>query len=224
MLFDMDGVLVDSAGVSNRRLTESARRHGVHLTPEELESLQGTSGPQFWGYIKRAYDLPGTPEEYWASYDAEGEVAEYDPSLIAGGIHRLLDLLRSEAIRIGLVTSASRRRTEKVLDFLDVRALLDSYVCADDVPEHKPDPAPYLAAAKRLDVAPESCLVIEDSHRGVRSAVAAGMAAAVFTGFATDAEAVRWAVGTIHDFALETPETLRSTHRRAAPSTEGMPR
>lgn len=209
VLFDMDGVLINSSVVSDRLLMEAVARHGVELTPEEFEDLRGTSGPQFWGHIKHKYDLPGPMEEYWASYDVDSEVAAYDPSLVADGVCDLIERLRSESILIGLVTSASCRRAERVVDFLEIGRLLDARVCANDVLEHKPHPAPYLMAAARLGVAPETSVVIEDSRRGVQSALSAGMRVGLFVGFDTDAAALPLAHGTIRDFAEESPQTLR---------------
>jgi HAD superfamily hydrolase (TIGR01509 family) len=215
VLFDMDGVLINSSAVSDRLLTEAAARDGVELTAQEFDTLRGTSGLQFWGYIKHTYNLPGSVEEYWASYDAAGEVAAYDPSLVAMGMRELLMQLRAESVMIGLVTSASCWRTEKVIDFLQIRTLLNTRVCANDVVEHKPHPAPYLMAATRLGVEPETCVVIEDSRRGVESALAAGMGVGLFVGFNTDPEALPLAHGSIRDFSEESPQTLRSLHQRA---------
>jgi HAD superfamily hydrolase (TIGR01509 family) len=188
----------------------------VTLTAGELQMLSGTSGPQFWGYVKDAYNLPGDPEEYWASYDAAGEVDDYDQSLVATGLLSLLHALRSDGLLVGLVTSASRRRTERAIDFLEIRPLLDVHVCAEDLAEHKPDPAPYLTAARHLKAGPGSCLALEDSHRGVQSAIAAGMTVAACIHFVEESEAVSLAHGTIRDLRAESPHTLRALHERAA--------
>ena len=211
----MDGVLINSSVVSDRLLVEAAARHGVELSAQEFDTLRGTSGPQFWGYIKHTYGLPGSVEQYWASYDVAGEVAAYDASLVATGMRDLLIQLRADSVMIGLVTSASCWRTDKVIDFLQIRTLLNTRVCANDVVDHKPHPAPYLMAATRLGVEPETCVVIEDSRRGVEAALAAGMGVGLFVGFNTDPEALPLAHGTIRDFAEESPQTLRSLQQRA---------
>lgn len=215
VLFDMDGVLIDSAAVATRLLASAAARHGAHLSDEELTGLAGASGLQFWTYVKEAHGLPGRVEDYRESYDAEAEVAAYDASLVANGVHALIAALVASGVRVGVVTSGSCWRTGQVVQLVGVAELISVRVCADDVEYHKPDPAPYVVAAERLELSPSNCLAVEDSVRGVQSALAAGFSVAAYVGFDENRDAVSHAHGLIRDFRLETPTTLVALHHRA---------
>ena len=219
VLFDMDGVLLNSAPVANRLLVAAAARHGVQLSMEELEGLRGVTGPQFWSYVKRTYHLPGTVEEYWASYDAEAEVAAYDADLIAPGVRQLIEGLDLDGVSVGIVTSASRWRTRHVIELLDIDRRLSAVVCSDDVDRPKPDPQPYLRAAERLDVEPVSCVAVEDSYRGAQSALGAGMAVLAFTGFEHDQSAALEAHAVVDDFRTQSPRSFKAMYRRAMSET-----
>lgn len=217
VLFDMDGVLIDSARVADQLLLATAEGHGASLTKHNLDALRGLSGVQFWSEVKERFDLPGEVSEYLDSYDAELEVSSYTRDLLAPGIEVLLTALFSEGIPTALVTSATCWRTDHVLALLETRRTLSAVVCADDVSAPKPDPGPYSVAASRLRVAPEQCLVIEDSLSGVTSARAAGMAVLSYVGFGAHPEATETADGVIEDFRLVTLDSLRARHEQATP-------
>lgn len=215
VLFDMDGVLIDSARVADELLQATAERHGASLTAGDLEALRGLGGVQFWSEVKARFGLPGKVAEYLESYDAELEVSLYTLDLLARGIEPLLAALSSAGVRTGLVTSATCWRTRRVLSMLETRQALAVVVCADDVQVPKPDPAPYSKAASILGVYADECLAIEDSVSGVTSARAAGMAVLCYTGFGPRAEAAELADGVVEDFRLVSPDSLRVSHGRA---------
>ncbi len=215
VLFDMDGVLINSAVVSNRLHVATAARHGVELSADEVKSLAGINGPQFWSYVKETYRLPGTVEEYWESYDAEAEVAAYSTDLIAPGVEELISALDSVGLLVGIVTSASCWRTGRVIELLSVADQISVVICSDDVEKPKPDAEPYLTAAKRLGVEAAGCLVVEDSRPGVQSALGAGMPVLVFAGFGEDPSAVEQAHGIVRSFVTESPTSIEAMHRAA---------
>src|SRR3954465_1471005 len=94
VIFDMDGVIIDSQAVENRVLVEAAARHGVRLRVSELEDLVGASEQQFWSYVKARYGLPEPLAYYIASYDEDSEIAGYDETLFSPGLSALLSELR----------------------------------------------------------------------------------------------------------------------------------
>lgn len=215
VLFDMDGVLIDSAAVANRLLAKTAAEHGVTLSEDELESLAGYSGAQFWSYVKKTHGLPGAPEEYRESYDAAAEVAEYHPGLVAPGVVDLWRDLVGAGTRVGVVTSASRWRTGEVLKLLGVQDQAAVVVSSDDVASHKPDPAPYLLACSTLDLSPGHCIALEDSARGIAAANAAGLVSIAYTGLAEDLKAEASARTTLNDFRGIDSTHLRSLYEEA---------
>ena len=212
VLFDMDGVVINSAAVADRILIESAAAHGAHLTDRELHRLNGASGVQFWSYVKDTYGLSQTVEELYESYDAGAEVAAYSPKLIASGLAALLVDLVGSGVRVGLVTSGRRWRALKVLDLLGDPDRWAVTVCGEDTAAHKPDPSPYRLAAESLAVHPSACLAIEDSRRGIQSARAAGMVALAYRGFGVRSEAEAEAHGVVEDFGIEELKSLRRRH------------
>ena len=216
VLFDMDGVLINSAVVSNRLHVATAARHGVHLSADEVKSLAGVHGPQFWSYVKETYRLPGTVEEYWESYDAEAEVAAYSTDLIAPGVEELISALDSVGFLVGIVTSASCWRTGQVIELLSIAGdRISAVICSDDVEKPKPDAEPYLTAAKRLGVEAAACVAVEDSRSGVQSALGAGMPVLVFAGFGVDPSAMGQAHGVVRSFVTESPTSIEAMHRAA---------
>ena len=184
VIFDMDGVIIDSQAAANQALVMAAAQHGVRLQVSELEDLVGASEQQFWTYVKTRYALPEPVAFYAASYDEEREIAAYDQTLFSPGLDTLLTGLRDAGVAIALATSGSRRRMNAVIDLLELAQWLDVAVCREDTPREKPAPDLFLAAASTLGIPPSGCLVIEDSSPGITAARAAGMTVIAFTAYA----------------------------------------
>ena len=183
VIFDMDGVIIDSQAAANRALVEAAARHGVRLNVSELEDLVGASEQQFWSYVKARYGLPQPIAYYAASYDEASEIASYDETLLSPGLAPLLTELRTTGLQIALATSGSRTRMNAVIEMYDLAQWLDVALCREDAGREKPAPDLYLAAAQALGVAPAACFAIEDSAPGIAAARAAGMAVLAFTAY-----------------------------------------
>src|SRR3954468_13212720 len=116
VIFDMDGVIIDSQAAANRALVEAAAKHGVRLAVSELEDLVGASEQQFWHYVKERYGLPEAIPYYAASYDEDSEIAGYDETLLSPGLDALLSELRTSGIALALATSGSRKRMNAVIE------------------------------------------------------------------------------------------------------------
>ena len=183
VIFDMDGVIIDSQAAANGALVEAAARHGVRLRVSELEDLVGTSEQQFWSYVKARYGLPEPIAFYAASYDEDSEIAGYDETLLAPGLIALLSELRAAGVHTALATSGSRKRMNAVIDMYELAPLLDVALCREDAAREKPEPELFLAVAATLGVPPSHCLVIEDSTPGIAAARAAGMPVLGFTAY-----------------------------------------
>ncbi|HEY5376966.1 MAG TPA: HAD family phosphatase [Polyangiaceae bacterium] len=175
VIFDMDGVVLDSQAAANRALVEAAAKHGVRLNVSELEDLVGASELQFWSYVKERYRLPSPVEFYAGSYDEDREIAAYDQTLLSPGLIELLEELRDANLQIAVATSGSRKRMNAVIDLYCLAPWLDVALCREDAERAKPAPDLFLAVVAALRVPPRTCLVIEDSARGIAAARAAGM-------------------------------------------------
>ncbi|HET9306034.1 MAG TPA: HAD-IA family hydrolase [Candidatus Sulfotelmatobacter sp.] len=165
ILFDLDGVLVDSTRAVDREWRAWAQRKGV-----DGDAIMAIAhGVRTIEVIRRV-----APH-----LDAEAEAAEiedeeaHDPDVIA--MPGALDLVRSiPADRWGVVTSGSRLLASARMRFCGL-PVPEVLITADDVTNGKPHPEPYLKGAERMGFEPRECLVIEDAPAGIQSACAGGM-------------------------------------------------
>ncbi|WP_344895782.1 HAD family phosphatase [Nonomuraea antimicrobica] len=175
VFFDMDGLLVDSERVWLEIETEVMARLGAEWTPEHQVHLLGGSMERTVDYmlaVSGADVRPAVVREWMIS----GMVARLSAGVrVLPGASELLDALRDEGVPVGLVTSSLKEIADAVLKSVG-RDRFDCVVTADDVTRTKPDPEPYLTAARLLGVEPVRCVVLEDSPNGVAAATAAGCA------------------------------------------------
>jgi mannitol-1-/sugar-/sorbitol-6-phosphatase len=185
-IFDLDGTLVDSETRSAQSWRHVFRTRGI--TPDDglIRSFVGRRDVDVRGLLQAR--LPGhDPAELMAATSAHFHGPDQPPLAALAGAVELVRRIAGDGIPLALVTSAGRRYAEQTLTDLDVRSLFAVVVTAGDVSVGKPDPEGYLAAARGLGVAPESCTVFEDAPAGVAAAKAAGMyCVAVATTHAAD--------------------------------------
>ena len=173
VLFDMDGLLVDTEPLWLETETEVMARLGAPWTPEDQHALLGGSMAGSVGYMLARATRPAPPETV-ARWMIEGVLARVRAGGVAvrPGVRELLAEVAAAGVPHALVTSSQRVFAEAVLDATGITFPVT--VCAQDVTAGKPDPEPYLYAAKLLDVDPVRCVALEDSPNGVASATAAG--------------------------------------------------
>ena len=175
VVFDMDGVLIDSEPVWERvRRGFVASRDG-HWPADAQDRLMGMSTAEWSAYISADFGIGLTPQQV-AEQVIAGMAAEYGQHLplLPGAI----DAVRSMSARwpLGVASSSPRSLIETVLSTADLGSAFAAVVSSEEVPRGKPAPDVYLAAAERLSVSPKACAAIEDSSNGLRSAAAAGLA------------------------------------------------
>jgi beta-phosphoglucomutase len=184
VLFDMDGVLLDSERPSLALLQARLRACGVEVDDHELRSVCGR--PRAYLRHLLAPRLQGVGVEtdaFVADYDARKEAA-----LQAGEIRPfpaavpLLRGLRERGWRLALATSTERPRMAARLANTGILELFDAAVTGDEVVAGKPAPDIFLLAAERVGVGPERCWVVEDSVAGVEAGRAGGMRVAAVAG------------------------------------------
>lgn len=177
VLFDMDGTLVDSEKLWTIALDDYAAHRGGALSDATRESMVGSNMTRSMKLLLADVGIPPTEAEV----DAAAEwVAGRMAQLFAQGLPwrpgapEALREARALGVPVALVTSTIRSLTERALDTLG-RDTFDVTVCGDEVDgRNKPDPEPYLKAARLLGVDPAACVAVEDSPTGVASAEAAG--------------------------------------------------
>lgn len=211
VIFDMDGVLVDSGAAHLRAWQQLGTEIG---TPFSQELFQRTFGqrnasiiPQWLGQVppQRLAGLDARKESLYRQFVRQGSVRVFRR------IPELLIELRKLGVRLAVASSGPRENVALLIDVIGAGSVIDASVASEDVREGKPHPEAFLTAAQRLGVAPARCAVVEDSVHGIEAAKRAGMpAVAVLTSTARQqltaagADLVVNEVGNLqaHDLAL----------------------
>jgi HAD superfamily hydrolase (TIGR01509 family) len=177
VLFDMDGTLVDSEKLWTIALDDYAAHRGGELTDATRQDMVGSNMTRSMRMLLADIGIPDTEAEVEAAskWVADRMVALFEQGLPwRPGAPEALREARDLGIPTALVTSTIRSLTETALETLG-RDSFDVTVCGDEVDgKNKPDPEPYLKAARLLGVDPAECVAIEDSPTGVAAAEAAG--------------------------------------------------
>src|SRR6266849_5881117 len=174
VIFDMDGVLIDSEPLHFAVLFELLERAGHTLTRPENEQFIGTTSEAMFSTLIARHGLSGTVAGYIARYDEMVMHVLQQPHAPAPGVTALIERLRELGKRLAVASSSRRGWVEATIRSLGLADAFDVVVTGDDVEHGKPDPAIYLLTAQRLSVVPERCVAIEDSPNGVQSARSAG--------------------------------------------------
>jgi HAD superfamily hydrolase (TIGR01509 family) len=171
VVFDMDGVLIDSASVIENAWKEAARRHGQLLTPEDVHRyVHGRPGYQTVRSLFPDYSSE-QQQEICRCVDGIEELSACEP---IPGVLSIIHQLHGAGVPLALVTSSWPARIAHVLGQLGLGRILTTVINREEVPRGKPHPDPYLMAAVRLDKPPADILVFEDSDSGIASAIGAG--------------------------------------------------
>jgi HAD superfamily hydrolase (TIGR01509 family) len=173
VLFDMDGLLIDSEPLWLQVETDVMAGLGTEWTEADQARLIGGSLDRSVRYMLSRAAEPASPEVVGESLmSGMAELARRTGVPLQPGARELVAEVAAAGLPRALVTSSERRFMDQVLASTGLR--FDALVCADDVSVTKPDPEPYLLAAKLVGVPPGDCFALEDSPNGVASAEAAG--------------------------------------------------
>jgi beta-phosphoglucomutase len=174
VVFDMDGVIIDSHPVHRRAWKTFLQTVGREVTDAELDFiLDGRKRDEILCYFLGEL-TPTQIADHGAHKDEMLRLLAEDMRPLRGVVE-FLDSLSQVGIPIGLATSAGRRRAHGTLKDLGLARYFDAIVTGDEVTTGKPDPAIYRLVAQRLNETPENLLAVEDAVSGVKSARAAGM-------------------------------------------------
>jgi HAD superfamily hydrolase (TIGR01509 family) len=175
VIFDMDGVLIDSEPLHFEVANEVLGAVGHTLSREENEEFIGTTTEFFWDTLIDRKGLPHPKLYYDQQYDLAVLRVLSRTWPAAPGVPELVDKLRGAGVPLAVASSAKRTWIEATLRSIGLPDAFQTLVAGDDVSDGKPAPDIYLLAAERLGVPPARCLAIEDSPNGVLSATRAGM-------------------------------------------------
>jgi len=182
VIFDMDGVLVDSEPLHSIVEMNLTRDLGLQLTEQEYHRFLGTTTRHMWVILKGYYDLPQALEELIELTDRR--YLEYLQSLselpLIPGVNHLLGQLEEAGVIRMVASSAPLSHIQYILHRLGLRERFQTLVSGVEVEHSKPAPDIFLRAADQGGVRPADCVVVEDASSGVQAAAAAGMACVGF--------------------------------------------
>lgn len=175
LLWDNDGVLVDTEHLFYEINREIFAEHGIALTARHFFDWFLTENFGAWHLLhEKGYTQAQTDALRDSRNRRYGERLQRESNLGKAGIAGVLAQL-SKRVPMGVVTSARMEHFSLIHDKLELRQYFDFVVTEDDTPESKPSPQPYLLGLKKLGITAGQCLVIEDSPRGLQAARAAGI-------------------------------------------------
>jgi len=175
VIFDLDGVLVDSEELSRQSNKETLKQHGIELTQEEKIKAIGRTDLDIFRDMIEARGLGLSPEELTKEKDRiyldiiKGKLKPIP------GARGILETLKERGIPFAIASSGTYVKVRANLSETGLIGLISTIISADDIEKGKPDPEIFLKAAEKIGIPPEECLVIEDAQAGVIAAKAAGM-------------------------------------------------
>lgn len=177
-IFDLDGVIVDTAKYHFLAWAELARELGFEFTEEDNERLKGVSRMRSLDILLEVGGLDFPEEEKLAMADKKNRlyvefISKLDDSELLPGVKQYLTGLREQGI--GIALGSASKNALFILDKLNITELFDAVVDGNKVANAKPDPEVFLTASKELKLQPEDCVVFEDAEAGVEAGKAAGM-------------------------------------------------
>lgn len=176
VIFDMDGLMLDSERVALQSLKRAGASIGLEFTESMLVRCIGLNAASANIFLARSLGRPIPQPALSAAFDADYKMSlERHGIPMKAGLMELLEFLRNAKVRLAVVTSTSTAVAEHELSQVGVMHYFEFIVGGDIVTRGKPAPDPYLLASTRLGLDANDCLVLEDSDNGVRSALAAHM-------------------------------------------------
>ena len=184
VIFDMDGVLVDSEPhhiILEKGLFDEL---GIDVSDTEHLSYMGVPADTMWNEIRKSKHLQIPLNELLARHKekALGYFSEISSLKPVEGLTGILEWLNRKNVPLAVASSSDRDVISVILGKTGLVGYFSNIVCSDDVDNGKPAPDIYLHTASLLNVKPEECLVIEDSSNGIKAAKAAGMTCVAYTG------------------------------------------
>lgn len=175
VVFDMDGVLVDTEHLWDEVREALTEEWGGRYTPEAQEAMMGMSSLEWSTYLHEVVGLREKPQTINDEV-VRRMLARYEVELpVVPGAIDAVRRLDEAGYRLAVASSSNRELIDAVLRRLELAALFEATVSSEEVERGKPAPDVYLEAVRRLDLAASRCAAIEDSASGIRAARAAGM-------------------------------------------------
>lgn len=176
VVFDMDGVMIDSERQSNEGWLWAAKQLGVEMPMWLIDSFKGAPNNLSCQFFDDYYH---GKIDYWEARELRTkrvyQIRETEGIPVKKGLFTLLDFIRDNGLKCAVATSTRRESAEKTLHTIGAWEYLDNVVYGDSVEHGKPEPDIFLRAAEKIGVNPLECIVIEDSINGIKAGYAAQM-------------------------------------------------
>ena len=181
ILFDMDGVLIDSETLMAKSAILALRDYGIDPTPEDFIPFVGRGEDKYIGGGARKYSLAYDPAMKARAYHYYGLYVETE-AFVPKDVHQVLTAVKQRGYRIAVCTSADYAKVVHNLRAIGLAEdFFDAFVTGDNIQNLKPHPEIYLTGAKLTGAEPADCLVVEDAPSGIKAAHAGGMKAVGIT-------------------------------------------
>jgi HAD superfamily hydrolase (TIGR01509 family) len=175
VIFDMDGVLLDSESVCDRCFEQAAIEQNIEDRKPIIEDARGMGKPSFMDFIAKTYGDKIDTELLWNRASELFHIVEDKEGLsLLPFVKEILEYLKPN-YKIALASSTRRSSVERQMKATGIWDFFDVTVCGDDVQNTKPSPEIYQKAVKDLNLLPENCLAVEDSLNGIKSGTSAGL-------------------------------------------------
>jgi len=175
VIFDMDGVLLDSEPFICKAGCMMFAEHGLNVQPEDFIPFVGTGENRYLGGVAEKYGFAlDIARDKNRTYDIYLEIIKGQLTPLPG-VHRFIEKCRQAGKKMALASSADFVKVEGNMTEIDIDLdVFGAVITGDDVVHKKPDPEIFVAAAEKLNLAPENCLVVEDAVNGIAAAKACG--------------------------------------------------
>ncbi|HLJ04382.1 MAG TPA: HAD family phosphatase [Solirubrobacteraceae bacterium] len=212
VIFDLDGVLLDSESVWNQAREQLTRTHGGRWSAEATRAMMGMSSTEWSAYMHDKLGVELDPPAISERVVAEVQARYRERLPLLPGAREVVMNLAGAGWPLALASSANRPIIDLFLDLAELRTEFRTSVSSEEVARGKPAPDVYLEAAGRLGAESTACAAVEDSANGLRSAAAAGMTVIAVPNreFRPDEEALGLATAVLASVAELTPELLRA--------------
>jgi beta-phosphoglucomutase len=209
VIFDMDGVLVDSYQAHFESWRMIAAEEGLTITEKQFAATFGRTSREiiaaWWGEELTEEEIRKLDDRKEAAY--RQILANDFPAM--PGVRALIERLHNAGMALAIGSSGPPENIEVILDHLQAQSLFQAVVSGADVTRGKPDPQVFLKAAQRLGIPPDRCVVVEDAPLGVDAAHGAGAAAIGFASTGRTREGLAKAELVVDSLEEITPEVVR---------------
>ncbi len=174
VIFDMDGVIIDSELLHVKLERELLEEFGGKISAVEHEAFIGTTDYYMWSTLKAKFDLAPSVDEL-IKIKKERFIQNIHEIKLVDNFYKFMLMLYNENYALALASSNNRINVDLIMDKFDLDQYIKVSISGEEIVKSKPDPEILLKVAQKLAVKPHHCLVIEDAAVGVSAAKSAGM-------------------------------------------------